>query len=191
MSWQEKGGDYTGRTFTWDLLAMGGAGDQAGAIDGSTIFPDAAFGSPDGLWVDSDGRLWIETDSTPGAQPGLGGGNNQMLVADLTTRPKAPAGSTNVVPEIRRFLTGPRGCEITGITATPDNRTMFINVQHPGEEAHLFPDRASTWPNLAGVTLPTLGDGRSSTEERRRRERTSESATVGAGGIGVIGRGAP
>jgi secreted PhoX family phosphatase len=34
--------------------------------------------------------------------------------------------------EIRRFLTGPTGQEITGVTTTPDGRTMFINVQHPG-----------------------------------------------------------
>ena len=35
--------------------------------------------------------------------------------------------------DIRRFLVGPRGCEITGVTMTPDQRTMFIGVQHPGE----------------------------------------------------------
>ena len=35
--------------------------------------------------------------------------------------------------EVRRFLTGPVGCEITGIALTPDGRTMFVNIQHPGE----------------------------------------------------------
>ena len=34
--------------------------------------------------------------------------------------------------EIRRLLTGVPGCEITGIAVTPDQRTMFVNVQHPG-----------------------------------------------------------
>ena len=34
--------------------------------------------------------------------------------------------------EIRRFLTGPVGQEITGVVTTPDGRTMFVNVQHPG-----------------------------------------------------------
>jgi secreted PhoX family phosphatase len=48
-------------------------------------------------------------------------GNNQMLVADVQTK------------EIRRFLVGPSGCEVTGITWTPDRRTMFVNIQHPGE----------------------------------------------------------
>ena len=35
--------------------------------------------------------------------------------------------------EVRHFLTGPVGCEITGIALTPDGRTMFVNIQHPGE----------------------------------------------------------
>ena len=34
--------------------------------------------------------------------------------------------------EIRRLLTGVSGDEITGIAMTPDRRTMFVNVQHPG-----------------------------------------------------------
>ena len=33
----------------------------------------------------------------------------------------------------RRFLTGPRGCEVTAFHTTPDNRTAFVNIQHPGE----------------------------------------------------------
>lgn len=66
-------------------------------------------------------------------------GNNQMLVAD-------PATGT-----VRRFLTGPRGCEITGITATPDGKSLFVNIQHPGEtpSERSAPDKplaVSSWP---------------------------------------------
>jgi len=43
--------------------------------------------------------------------------------------------------EARRFLTGPRGCEISGATLTPDARTMFVNMMHPGEGAR------SSWPD--------------------------------------------
>jgi hypothetical protein len=46
--------------------------------------------------------------------------------------------------ELKRFLTGPRGCEITGIAMTPDRRTMFVNVQHPGEST-------TFWNNLFGA----------------------------------------
>jgi secreted PhoX family phosphatase len=70
-----------------------------------------------------------------------------MLCADTTTG------------EIRRFLTGPNGCEITGITMTPDARTMFINIQHPGETASERSEPAkssaiSTWPDGASASRP-------------------------------------
>ncbi|MDT4844764.1 hypothetical protein FQZ97_787330 [compost metagenome] len=79
-----------------------------------------AFSSPDGLAFDPAGRLWIQTDFDD-AEPAMQRiGCNQLLCADPATR------------EVRRFLVGPRGCEITGITFTPDGRTLWINVQHPG-----------------------------------------------------------
>jgi uncharacterized protein len=67
-------------------------------------------------------------------------GNNQMLACDPQTG------------EVRRFLTGPRGCEITGCTWSPDARTMFINIQHPGENAAdrsdpNDPRKISNWPD--------------------------------------------
>jgi uncharacterized protein len=67
-------------------------------------------------------------------------GNNCMLTAD----PKAG--------EVRRFLTSPAGCEITGAAATPDGRTMLINIQHPGESPSERSDsdqprRISNWPD--------------------------------------------
>jgi secreted PhoX family phosphatase len=49
-------------------------------------------------------------------------GNNQMLCADPVTG------------EVRRFATGPIACEITGLTFSQDQRSMFVGVQHPGEK---------------------------------------------------------
>jgi len=68
-------------------------------------------------------------------------GNNQMLAADPAT------------DEFKRFLVGPRGCEITGFTMTPDGRTAFVNVQHPGEVPGDISDpdaprRNSNWPDF-------------------------------------------
>jgi secreted PhoX family phosphatase len=53
--------------------------------------------------------------------------------------------------EIRRFLTGPTNCEVTGATLTPDLSTMFVDIQHPGETPSDrsdpdAPTRFSTWP---------------------------------------------
>ena len=107
--------------FTWDVFAL--CGDPAVPAHGSTIDGDK-FGSPDGIYVAPSGRLWIQTDvstSTINAGDYAGFGNNQMLCADPTTG------------EIRRFLVGPRQCEITGVIVTPDEKTMFVGIQHPGE----------------------------------------------------------
>jgi uncharacterized protein len=60
---------------------------------------------------------------------------------------------------VRRFLTGPVNCEITGATWTPDGRTMFINIQHPGEGAGgrndpANPRRWSNWPDASPIGRP-------------------------------------
>ncbi|HEX2074290.1 MAG TPA: PhoX family phosphatase [Geodermatophilus sp.] len=133
VRWDEDGGDHTATRFRWDLFLLAGPG---GGAEGSTIDAEDAFGSPDGLWIDPDSRAWIQTDGT---QPN--GANNQMLVADAST-------PFDREPEVRRFLTGVVGCEVTGIATTPDRRTLFVNLQHPGE------DGGSTWPELDGITTP-------------------------------------
>lgn len=155
IRWQEAGADPAALTFEWDLFVL--AGDptlaanvgtaQAGNVNGDY------FGSPDGLWFDKSGRLWIQTDissGTLGTGTGAGGyinmPNNMMLAANTVTG------------EIRRFLTGPKGCEVTGISATPDNKVLFVNIQHPGEGAGdnsnpadpLYPNKVGAWPSSQG-----------------------------------------
>ena len=61
--------------------------------------------------------------------------------------------------EVRRFLVGPAACEITGATGTPDGKTMFINVQHPGEPANETndpknPRAISNWPDKRATGRP-------------------------------------
>ncbi|MFT7090995.1 MAG: secreted PhoX family phosphatase [Candidatus Azotimanducaceae bacterium] len=97
--------DFLGTTFTWEIFLIS---DKYYAGENS-------FGSPDGLWADPDGRLFIMTDGDQ-----RDGHSNQLLVNDINTG------------EIRRLLSGVAGCELTGITATPDRTTLFVNVQHPG-----------------------------------------------------------
>ena len=131
--------DFTGPTFGWDIVAK--CGDPAVPAHGSTIIGDK-FGSPDGLYVAPSGRLWIQTDvsgSTINTGAYAGFGNNQMLCADIATG------------EIRRFLVGPNQCEVTGVFVTPDERSMFVGIQHPGEAPvgtndPANPKQFSSWP---------------------------------------------
>jgi hypothetical protein len=148
---REAKGDHTAESFDWDIFVLAGDPlyDPLVKLDATDI-----FGSPDGLAVDDDGRLWIETDISNSSQLKADKGydrigNNQLLAADPSTG------------EIRRFLVGPKGCEITGITFTPDQETLFVNVQHPGEATAAVgtptpanPRAVSNWPDFDPAGRP-------------------------------------
>jgi secreted PhoX family phosphatase len=143
IRWVENG-DFDGTTFRWDHLVLAGDPDQARPEARGNVKGDR-FGCPDGLVMDSRGVLWIQTDAHASdmVKAEFGGlGNNQMLACDPKTG------------EIRRFLTGPVNCEVTGCAFTPDGRTAFVNIQHPGEAPALRmdgdpanPTRYSKWPH--------------------------------------------
>jgi hypothetical protein len=115
---------HTGTRFQWEIFVI--AQDTHGT--------EESFADPDGLWVDPDGRVFIQTDG--GQKDGL---NNQMLVMDPETR------------EIRRLLTGVTGDEITGIAYTPDRTVLFANTQHPGNGD---PTQTNFPAPYDGVTIP-------------------------------------
>ncbi|WP_269533492.1 PhoX family phosphatase [Chitinimonas sp. BJYL2] len=124
IRWREAGGDAAALTFEWDHFVLAGNPKASPLVSNGSgnINADNTFNSPDGLAFDPEGRLWIQTD---GSFANTGGyatqGNNQMLIGDPKTK------------EIRRFLVGPAGCEVTGITFAPDMKTVWVNIQHPGE----------------------------------------------------------
>ena len=150
VKWKEDG-DFDAATFRWSHFVLAGDPANARAEAKGNVNGDM-FGCPDGLWVDPRGVLWIQTDMSTSAM-GKGDlvrlGNNAMLAADVGTG------------EIRRFLTGPAGCEITGVTCTPDLRTLFVNIQHPGESASersdpAEPMKVSKWPDGARPRSATV-----------------------------------
>jgi len=138
VRWRPDGADHTANGFGWDLYVLAGNptvhSDAYGGSD--NVNADNMFNSPDGLKFDDNGILWIQTDGNYSNEEGFAGhGNNQMLAGDTVTG------------EIRRFLVGPNECEITGLTWSPDRRTMFVGVQHPGERGN------SHWPG-GGDSVP-------------------------------------
>jgi uncharacterized protein len=141
MRWVEDGSNPTATTFKWAIVLQAGDpslasanNNLAGNINGDT------FSSPDGIDVDPQGRLWVQTDMSVPGNSGVSGktnvdvfGHNAMYSVDTATGKSS------------RFLVGPVGCEITGLTYTPDLSTFFINIQHP----------TGQWPsNVQGSTLP-------------------------------------
>ena len=148
IRWKEDG-DFDGERFAWNHFLLAGDPSNERAEAKGNVQGDA-LGCPDGLWVDGRGILWIQTDMSTSAM-GKGDlknlGNNAMLAADPRTG------------EVRRFLVGPAGCEITGATGTPDGRTMFINIQHPGESPSersdpAEPRKISNWPDFRADGRP-------------------------------------
>jgi hypothetical protein len=145
LRWLPDKGDHGASGFQWGLFALAGnpavhKGDKAGS---KNISADNMFNAPDGLAFDTQGRLWIQTDGNYSNKDDFEGmGNNQMLVGDPDTG------------EIRRFLVGPRESEVTGICWSPDRRTMFVGIQHPGEkgDSH-FPDGGTHLPRSAVIAI--------------------------------------
>ena len=140
IRWKEEG-DFDGERFAWNHLLLAGDPSLERADARGNVRGDI-FACPDGIVFDSRGVLWIQTDAhaTQMYQGEFRNiGNNQMLACDVRTG------------EVRRFLTGPTNCEVTGVTFTPDLSTMFINIQHPGETPTdrsnpANPTRYSSWP---------------------------------------------
>lgn len=148
IRWRERG-DFSGEVFDWNHLLLAGDPANERAEAKGNIKGDA-FACPDTIAFDPRGVLWIGSDIGPtslnkGEMARLG--NNQLLACNPATG------------EVRRFLTGPVNCELTGATWTPDGKTLFVNIQHPGEtpSERTNPDeprRFSNWPDFSPVGRP-------------------------------------
>jgi secreted PhoX family phosphatase len=141
VRWRPHGDNHASNTFDWDLYVMAGnptVHDDAYA-GSSNINEGNLFNSPDGMQIDTSGLIWIQTDGNDSNEEDFAGmGNNQMLAGDPVTG------------EIRRFLTGPKGSEVTGLTWSADRRTMFVGIQHPGGH---FPGEPGDLPRSSIVVV--------------------------------------
>lgn len=174
IRFRENGDDVTAKTFVWDIFLFGAEADAMSNVNLSGLTDANDFSSPDGMWFDGRGVLWIQTDdgaytdttncmmvaALPGA---VGDGTIKSAKAGSGTQ-ATPAGAVLDDTKLRRFLTGPSGCEITGVTMTPDYKAIFVNVQHPGgtwpsnQPEHLISTGRGTRPRSATVVI-TRKDG--------------------------------
>lgn len=123
IRWSEDNKNPRARFFKWNLFVLAGPQMDSRDLQNRALTQKNMFCCPDGLWFDSLRRLWIQTDmgeSDMNTGEFKQFGNNQMLIANPDTG------------EIKRFLTGPIGQEITGVVMTPDRKSLFVNIQHPG-----------------------------------------------------------
>lgn len=131
----EKQNDHAATEFDWEIFLTGGDHTAAEAnlartdgethnlsswVNGHQFASGARFAMPDNITFDKAGNAWFTTDGTPDSFP-----CNDGIYVVSTTAPTPR--------EVKRFLTGPVGCELTGPLLSPDNKTFFCGLQHIGE----------------------------------------------------------
>lgn len=140
----EDGNDHAATTFKWEILLR--CGDPA--TDTTTYFAGydpkkvSPISCPDNCTFDNEGNLWIATDGQPGAI-----NYNDALF-------KVPVEGSER-GHVQQFLAVVAGAETCGPLFTPDNKTLFIAVQHPGEGGK-FDEPKSTWPDGKAPPRPSV-----------------------------------
>ena len=148
---REPDGDHEALTFGWDVFMLAGDPQYDASVG---LHGDDVFGSPDGLAVDPDGRLWIATDvSNSSLLKGDKGydriGNNQLLAADPRTG------------DIRRFLGHRRAARSPASRSRPTSRRCSSmsstrgKPPRPSVPATLDnPRKVSNWPDFDPAGRP-------------------------------------
>lgn len=162
IRFRETGDTVTALNFVWDIFLFGAESDSLPNVNLSGLSNANDFSSPDGMWFDPRGVLWIQTDDGAytdetncmmlAALPGSIGDGKVNSAKAGTASQLTPTGAVLDDTKLRRFLTGPAGCEITGVTMTPDYKAIFVNVQHPGG---VWPSNHPAEFNLSKGTSPT------------------------------------
>lgn len=139
----EAGNDYAATTFRWEMFILAGLPSDASTFfagfDKSQVSPIAA---PDNVAFDNAGNLWIATDGAARAIK-----YNDGLFAVPVQGPQRG--------NVQQFFSTVAGSEVCGPEFTPDNRTLFLAIQHPGEGG-TFEEPISTWPDRVGLPRPSV-----------------------------------
>ncbi len=142
-------GDQTSTAFTWNLLMVCGDPAQGDVtyFSGYPVDKVSPISCPDNLAFDSVGNLWISTD---GAPSGIGKADGLFKV----TLDGAERG------RVEQFLAVPRDGETCGPIIHDQERTVFVSVQHPGEDG-TFDAQLSFFPDYVPAgTTPARGQAR-------------------------------
>jgi secreted PhoX family phosphatase len=129
----EEGENPEGEAFRFEIFLVGG--------------PQSGLACPDNLAFDRRGNLWVACDistKSHNKSPYRSFGNSGLFVVP-TTGPSAG--------DAFQFASGPLECELTGPWFTEDEKTLFLSVQHPGEETESLDQLHSHWPD-GGSAVP-------------------------------------
>ena len=98
------------------------------------------FSCPDNMVFDKQGNLWLASDISGGAMgkaPYEKFKNNGLFFIPMVGK---HAGT------VFQVASAPKDAELTGLTFSEDGETLFVSVQHPGEESKSLDKLTSHWP---------------------------------------------
>lgn len=139
----EDGDDHAATTFTWEIFLLCGDPDDESTyfaeFDKSMVSP---ISCPDNVTFDNVGNLWIATDGQPGTLE-----YNDGLFGVPVEGPERGY--------LKQFFSGVAGCEVCGPEFTPDNTSLFLAIQHPGDGG-TYEEPVTSWPETAGPPRPSI-----------------------------------
>ena len=141
---QPPGEDHTAVSFDWRITLLCGdpAHDKTAGRYSAGTTRNGWFTSPDNCAFDNKGHVWIATDTSARAEFGNG---SWVMDIDMHTREV----------DCRHFLRCPRGAELCGPAFTPAGDTLFVAIQHPGEEPGAsFESPTTRWPDFDPLLPP-------------------------------------
>ena len=123
---REKDGDYESLEFVTETFLTGG---------------ESGFSSPDNILFDQCGNLWFCSDISGKAMhkpPYSKFKNNGLFVVPA----KGPQAG-----QVIQLASAPNDAELTGLCFDPQQKTLFLSVQHPGDLTKDIKKPTSRWPD--------------------------------------------
>lgn len=131
---EEHAGDHASTRFKWEIfLLCGDPKDESTYFAGYPKDKVSTVSCPDNIAFDHDGNMWISTDGMDGSLK-----LNDGVFAVPVAGPERG--------RVRQFFSAVPGCEVCGPEFTPDNTTLFVAIQHPGEGG-TFEEPLTRWPD--------------------------------------------
>ncbi|HYG87761.1 MAG TPA: PhoX family phosphatase [Azospirillum sp.] len=141
-------GDHAAVKAEWQMLLRAGAPEVGGQYHASTT-KNGWFACPDNVAVDNRGRLWVTTDQGTAWHKASGSADGIWAVET--------EGDWRATSKM--FFRVPVGAEMCGPCFTPDDKTLFVAVQHPATDGvdkwepfkgklSTFEDPATRWPDF-------------------------------------------
>lgn len=143
IEFTEDGNNHAGTTFRWEIFLLAGTPDDPSTyfagFDKSQVSP---IGAPDNIAFDLSGTMWVATDGAARAVKL----NDGLFAVPVEGAERG---------KLQQFFSTVAGSEVCGPEFTPDNRALFLAIQHPGEGG-TFEKPISTWPDRAGMPKPSV-----------------------------------